>query len=531
MRAKKILEEASRNLAEQCVHLELDEFDTKQLRRSAPAVFVCNQLTPGIDEWILLYLMAQNAESGKVLHPYPTPLPNELLPFVIRPMRRKWEDRLLRVNFAKKVARYVEKGISVGVVVDFSENPLSDLPRNLLRPQVLRQLRKIGAPIIPVHLKAETKQRNNLLQLLFGRLSRPSVAERPLFVQVRIGLPIQPEDIARLKSQHAWGGFLQAKIFSLGTDLDLHSEPEYAGGRTTRQPISEPTDAELVRREIAALPAECLLTSRSHFDVYLVPFSAIPNTMFEIGRLREMTFRAVGEGTGKARDLDEYDLYYLQLIIWDRTASRIVGGYRLGQGDRILRQFGIKGFYVNSLFKIKPEFYPILEKAVELGRSYVVPEYQRHRLPLFLLWKGILHFLLANPQYRYLYGPVSISKQFSEASKAVIVEFLKRFCYDEELARFIRPRKPFRVRIKSVNTRLLAETLQGEFDALENLIEAMEPAHFKVPVLFRQYLRQNARFIGFNIDPLFADCLDGLMILDLHNLPSSTLEALQQEKE
>jgi hypothetical protein len=151
-------------------------------------------------------------------------------------------------------------------------------------------------------------------------------------------------------------------------------------------------------------------------------------------------------------------------------------------------------------------------------------------LPLFLLWKGILHFLLANPQYRYLYGPVSISKDFSEASRSVIVEFVRRFFYDKNLAKMVEPRKPYRVKIKSVDTKLLAQALQGEFEALEAFIETIEPAHFKVPVLFRQYLKQNARFIAFNVDPNFADCLDGLMILDIQHLPASTLEVLQEEK-
>ncbi len=530
MQAEKILSAAQQHLAEAHIQLELDAFDRKRLSRIPSAVFVSNMLLPGIDEWILLYLMAQCGQSAKILHPYPTLLSAKLNPHALKPLRRKWEDRILRVNFAKKVARYVEKGIPVGVVVDFAENPLGNLPKSLLRPQVLRQLRKTGVAIVPVHLKSEVAHRGQLWRMLLNAPLRPA-EEQPLKVQVRIGPPITPQEVSQLDSNYQWSKFLQAKIFSLGTNLDIRPETYTAQSALEQQPIAAPVEPSLVRADIAALPAESLLTSRGGLEVYVAPFSAIPNAMFEIGRLRELTFRAVGEGGGKARDLDEYDLYYLQLIIWDREAGCIVGGYRLGQGDRILRRFGVNGLYVNSLFKIKPGFYPILQEAIELGRSYVVPEYQRHRLPLFLLWKGILHFLLANPHYRYLYGPVSISKQFSDASKSVIVEFLKRYCFDKELARYVRPRKPFRVKTKAVDTRLLAEMLHGEFDALENLIEAMEPAHFKVPVLFRQYLRQNARFIGFNVDPLFSNCLDGLMILDLRNLPASTLEALQQEKE
>jgi len=220
----------------------------------------------------------------------------------------------------------------------------------------------------------------------------------------------------------------------------------------------------------------------------------------------------------------------LQLIIWDREQRQIVGGYRLGQGDVVFRRFGVNGFYTHSLFKMNPSFYPILQTAVELGRSYVVPDYQRHRLPLFLLWKGILHFLLAHPQYRYLYGPVSISKDYSEASKSVIVEFVRRFFYDENLSNMVKPRKPYRTRLKKIDTRLLAEHLHGGFDALEHLVENIESAHFKVPVLFRQYIKLNGRFIAFNVDPNFSNCLDGLMLLDIREIPAGVLEALQQEK-
>jgi Acetyltransferase (GNAT) domain len=199
-------------------------------------------------------------------------------------------------------------------------------------------------------------------------------------------------------------------------------------------------------------------------------------------------------------------------------------------GDRIFDRFGINGFYTHSLFKMKPGFYPILRETVELGRSYIVPEYQRHRLPLFLLWKGILYFLLAHPKYRYLYGPVSISKDYSEASKSVIVEFVRRNFMDNALTLLVKPRKPYRPKLKSVDAALLAEHLSGGFDALDAFIENIEPAHFKVPVLFRQYLKINARFIAFNVDPNFANCLDGLMLLDIRNVPEHMLEALQQEK-
>ena len=521
-----LLELAQSKLKKSKITLEIADFDRKMLGKSrAGAVFVCNQLLPGLDEWMLLALLAEYFEQPKILHPYPTNPSKSIKPYILRPSRKSLEDRLLRLNFAKRLSRRVRKGDAVALALDFSDNPLSHLGKNLLRTQTLRQIRKSGQAVVPIHLQAERMPGGFLRRAIPGLPFH--LATGPVHVSVRIGSAISPEDIAVLGKNRLWGKFLQAKIFSLGSAFDVR--PELFVGKKPKapEPIAEALDPELIAQEINALSAEHKVAERGQFDVFVAPFSAIPNTMFEIGRLREITFRAAGEGTGKKRDMDEHDMYYLQLIIWDREQKKLVGGYRLGLGDQIFGRFGANGFYTQSLFKMKPGFFPILQKSVELGRTYVVTDYQKHRLPLFLLWKGILHFLLANPEYQYLLGPVSISKDYSEASKGIIVEFVRRFFYDQKLAQFVAPRKAFRPKIKSVDTRLLAENLRGEFDALENLIETIEPSHFKVPVLFRQYLRQNAKFIAFNVDPNFSNCLDGLMILDIAQLPASTIETLQ----
>lgn len=520
---------AQTKLAKAKVSLNIADFDRKMLAKTpGGAVFVCNQLLPGLDEWILLALLAEHFEGVRLLHPYPIAPLKSLKPYILRPSRKSLEDRLLRLNFAKRLARRVKKGEVVALALDFSDNPLSHLGKNLLRTQTLRQIRKSGQPVIPVHLQAERMPGGLLRRAIPGLPFH--LASGPVHISVRIGTIIPPEDISTLGKNRLWGKFLQAKIFSLGSAFDVRPELFTGKKPKTQEPIAEAIDPQLIAEEIAALALEHKVAERGQFDVWVAPFSALSNTMLEIGRLRELTFRAAGEGTGKSRDMDEHDLYYLQLIIWDREQRQIVGGYRLGLGDRIFERFGVNGFYTNSLFKMKQGFFPILQKTVELGRTYVTTEYQKHRLPLFLLWKGILHFLITHPEYRYLLGPVSISKDYSEASKGIIVEFVRRFFYDKGLAELVSPRKAFRPKIKSVDTRLLAENLRGEFDALENLIETIEPSHFKVPVLFRQYLRQNAKFIAFNVDPNFSNCLDGLMILDIAQLPASTIEVLQQEK-
>lgn len=291
-------------------------------------------------------------------------------------------------------------------------------------------------------------------------------------------------------------------------------------------PILIKKSSNILSKEIYALPPQCLLTQRGGFQVYLAKANNIPNILQEIGRLREVTFRAIGEGTGKDIDLDAYDNYYQNLIIWDTTKEKIVGGYRVGLGDQIIKKHGIKGFYINSLFDIDQAAKSLLNQSIELGRSYIIEEYQRGYLPLFLLWKGILLFLLQNPQYRYLIGPVSISKYYSNVSKSMIVDFVVKYFFNSEIAKYFTPKTPFKVILDNIN---MDNVAGNRLKDLEKFMATIEPNHIKVPILLKQYTKLNARFIGFNLDPNFSDALDGLMLLDLKLLPPEILELLQEK--
>lgn len=279
-------------------------------------------------------------------------------------------------------------------------------------------------------------------------------------------------------------------------------------------------------KEVTTLASHQLITERGKFQVYMAKSSDIPLILQEIGRLREITFRAVGEGTGKDIDLDEFDNYYYNLFIWDTEAQRIVGGYRVGLGDEIIRQHGIKGFYINSLFDIDRRASPTLSQSIELGRSYIIEDYQNGYLPLFLLWRGILLFLLQNTQYRYLIGPVSISKFYSHISKSMIVAFVKQHYYNHELAPYFNPKTPFQVQLDNID---MQQIKGNRLKDLEKFMSTIEPAHIKIPILLKQYTKLNARFLSFNLDPNFSDALDGLMLLDLQLLPPEMLELLQDK--
>ena len=286
---------------------------------------------------------------------------------------------------------------------------------------------------------------------------------------------------------------------------------------------------EILDQDVKALGTDEFLVSRGDFDVYWARAYKIPNILLEIGRLREETFRSVGEGTGKAVDIDEFDDYYYNMFIWDRIKKQVVGGYRMGLGEEILNA-GVSKFYINSLFNIDEQVHPILKQSIELGRSYIVKEYQKGYLPFFLLWRGILSVLERLPNYRYLIGPVSISKYYSDTSKGAIITFVKKYFYDEKMAQYFEPKTPFNYEIQNAEFNNFIEKAEStELKDLEGFLNSIEPKHIKVPVLLKQYTKLNAKFISFNLDPNFSDALDGLMVLDIKNLPAHTLQLLNDK--
>lgn len=278
--------------------------------------------------------------------------------------------------------------------------------------------------------------------------------------------------------------------------------------------------------DIATLPKSALLLSRGDYDVYLAKTAEDSNLLKEIGRLRELTFRSVGEGSGKATDIDIYDAYYFNLFLWNRKQQEIAGGYRLGPGAELFEERGTTGFYLNSLFKIDAGFHSYLRQSVELGRSFIIEKYQQTYLPFFLLWSGILVYLMRNPNYKYLIGPVSISKYYSDVSKSVIISFVKKFFFDDELAKFFTPRQPYYPDIEDIDfDRLETDKIQD----LESFLSEIEPSHIKVPMLIRQYTKMKACFVSFNLDPDFSDVLDGLMVLDIRNIPPEIIQLLKEK--
>jgi len=274
-----------------------------------------------------------------------------------------------------------------------------------------------------------------------------------------------------------------------------------------------------IASEIARLDERSCLVKSGAFRVFCATADAIPSTLREIGRLREITFRAVGEGTGRNVDLDEFDRSYVHLFAWDGDKQQIVGAYRIGRSDRISKKSGVEGLYTRTLFQYDGRLLGRLgAPALELGRSFVRAEYQKNYNALLLLWRGIGAFVAQNPQYRFLFGPVSISARYRDTSHAMLIEFLRQNHLDRDLAdlvqavtpaRFIAPKDGLaRASVDEVNRRLARSEHDGK----------------GMPVLLRQYLKLNARLIAVNVDPNFGDAVDALMIVDLTTVSAGVLQ-------
>ena len=270
----------------------------------------------------------------------------------------------------------------------------------------------------------------------------------------------------------------------------------------------------LLKAEVEALPADQHLVTSGQFSVHCARAEQFPWCLQEIGRLRELTFRAAGEGTGKASDVDLFDACYLHLFVWDTQAGAIVGAYRMGLVDEIVARYGKRGLYTQSLFRYGDRVLQAMSPAIELGRSFVRVEYQRGFAPLMLLWRGIGEFIVRHPQYAMLFGAVSISNDYDPASCRLIVDFLSANNIEQNLARHVKPRRPFRSGKAAVYDKAEFAAL-NDIEDVSRMVRQIERDSKGVPILLKQYLKLGGRLLAFSADKQFNDALDGLIMVDL----------------
>jgi hypothetical protein len=341
-------------------------------------------------------------------------------------------------------------------------------------------------------------------------------------IPIRIGSMILFEDLNNMDDKTLINN-LRAKTYLLNkVTISVPKKTIPLTKKRSMQTIAKKQPIDLIEKEICELPKNQLLVKNGEMQVYYASASQIPFLLQELGRLREITFREVDEGTGKASDIDLFDQIYLHLFIWNQTNKSLVGAYRLGLSDKIVAHYGIKGFYTRTLFKYKRNFIDALNPAIELGRSFICLEYQKSYAPLLLLWKGIGQFIVQNPRYRILFGPVSISSDYHQLSQQILVEFLKINHYSPELAMQIKPRTLFREQLPTYWKTHLNHLTQ--IDEISALISKIENNGKGVPILLKQYLKLGGVLLGFNVDKYFNNALDGLIMVDLCQTEAKVLQ-------
>ena len=397
----------------------------------------------------------------------------------------------------------------------------------------LKLVQHAGVPVVPVWFDGANSLVFQMLGMIHPNLRTLTLPNEMLrmrgrHVRMRIGKPISAKEVAAFTSAEQLGRYLRAKTYALGSGVQVRRE-QFKPLLFPRRPkeIVQAAEPALLERELAGIQ-DLKLNSQAEFDLYLAGADRIPGMLREIGRLREVTFRAVGEGTNKRIDLDEFDLYYDHLFLWDRDKRRLVGAYRIGDGARIMPRYGRRGLYLSTLFRMDRAMDRVLRRSFELGRSFIAQEYQRHRLPLFMLWRGLLIHITSNPTHQYLIGPVSISSTYSHFSRALIMAYVEKHHYDHALAALVTPRNRFRVKRDGADSDALVQASEADMKKMDRLIAEIDPHESAMPVLLKKYLLLNAKIIGFNCDPHFNDALDGLMVLDLHKLPPRTVEDLRK---
>jgi putative hemolysin len=400
-----------------------------------------------------------------------------------------------------------------------------------------RLARSADASALPVYFCG----RNTLAFQLFGLINpgfrtlfllQEFLQQRDKDLQIRIGGAIPAELLNNLDSDEEATEYLRLRTYLLSyrgkKHVSLPSKVRSALPRRPQEAIAGAVPARLVTHDVIALPPDRLLVENAEFAIYAAQAPEIPNALNELGRLREVTFRAAGEGTGRSTDVDHFDSYYWHLLLWNKEKQELAGGYRAGNTDEIIRAHGIRGLYTNGVFRYDQQLFLKIGSALELGRSFVRMEYQRQYAPLLLLWKGIARFVAAHPETPVLFGAVSISNEYNSLSREMIVRYFEqrrdKSEDDREFAELIRPRTPFRApKLRRWDCAGLCSLLR-DLDELAEPISDVEEDGKGLPILLKQYAKVGGRLVGFNLDRKFSDVVDGLVIVDLRQTDPAVLE-------
>jgi len=519
------------------VEFDYFEEELKRIPKTGPFITVSNHPLGGIDGIILIKLISKVRPDYKVMA-------NFLLQ-KIEPLRdyfmpvNPFEDRKeISSSFTgvKDSMAHLQAGHPLGIfpagevsTYKFKSGKVEDKP---WAKSAIKMIRKSQVPVVPVYFKARNSGFFYLLALLHpsfrtARLPAELRHQRSKAIRIRIGRSISVKEQEEIDQIDHYGAFLRQRTYLLRQALSPSKRLFQLKRPEEPQPIVAPIAQERLSTEIAALQGKkSFLFNQKEYEMYLAPSEAIPALLQEIGRLREITFREVGEGTNRPLDLDEYDYHYHHLILWHSGERKVVGAYRLALGHKVFKKYGIKGFYLHTLFRIDPAIQEsMFGHALELGRAFVVKAEQQKPWPLFLLWRGIASVIHQYPEIKYVLGCASVSGSFSRFSRSLMAVYLQHHHGDTSMAQYIHPRKPFKPKIEKQYRDLIFASSKNDLNRFEKLVNDLEPGEIRFPVLIKKYLKQNGRLVCFNVDPLFNHSLDGFLYIPVSDIPPETLQS------
>ncbi len=525
------------------IKFEIPEEDLKRLPKNGAFITISNHPLGGIDGILLLKLLLEPRPDFKIIANFLLQRIKPMEPYVmpVNPFEDR-KDVKSSVGGFKASMKHLQEGKPLGIFPAGEVSTYKDGKLIVDKPweeAAMKLAKRAKVPIVPIYFHAKNSP-------LFYRLAKMSdtlrtaklpsevLTQKDRLIKVRIGNPISVKDQDERESLESFTNFIRRKTYMLSNAFEkkklLDSIPKNLKFPKPPKKIVKPVSVAIIEKEIEALgKTDKRLLQSKNYEVYLADAPSIPNIIQEIGRLREITFREIGEGTNKAIDLDKFDAYYHHMFLWDKDEKKIAGAYRMGMGSEIFHKYGINGFYLQDLFRFEPELFPMMSKSIEMGRAFIIKKYQMRPMPLFLLWKGIVHTTLRYPEHKYLIGGVSISNKFSEFSKSLMIEFMKSNYYDPYIAQYIKPKKEFKIKLKDADKDFVFDASEADLNKFDKIIDEVEPGSLRLPVLIKKYIKQNAKVVAFNVDPLFNNAIDGLMYIRIADLPESTVRPVMEE--
>lgn len=525
------------------IDFDLAQEELKRLPKDGPFITISNHPLGGIDGVLLLKLMLEKRSDFKIIANFLLNRIAPLKPYImpVNPFESHKDVKSSVAGF-KAALQHLKDGHPLGIFPAGEVSTYRDGKLVVDRPweeAALKLIRKAQVPVVPIYFHARNSRlfyRLSKINDVFRTAKLPSElttqSRRP--IKVRIGQPISVKNQQEEETLEGFTELLRKKTYLLANVFEkerlIDKVPTSLKIPKAPKKIASAVRPEVLLGEIEKLREKDLrLLQSKNYEVYLAQEHDMPFLLKEIGRQREVTFREVGEGTNNPIDLDKFDSYYHHLFLWDDNEKAIVGAYRMGLGSEIFKHYGIDGFYLQDLFGFEPELHGMMSKSIEMGRAYIVKEYQQKPMPLFLLWKGIVHTTLRHPEHKYLIGGVSISNQFSNFSKSLMIEFMKSNYWDPYVAQYVHPKKEFKVKLKDADKEFIFDETEADLNKFDRLIDEVEPGSLRLPVLIKKYIKQNAKVVAFNVDPLFNNSVDGLMYIKIADLPESTVKPVMEE--